>query len=145
MPAFLTVKPRSRLFHGHDWVYSSDILSSRGTAEPGDVVTLKDTKGNPLGSAIYNNKSQIVARRFSFRKQDLDAEFFQRRLERALEHRAAIGVDLKLCRVLWSESDGVPGVVIDRYGDHVALQTLTFAMDQRKDLIVQAIKEVLKP
>jgi 23S rRNA (cytosine1962-C5)-methyltransferase len=145
MASFLIIKPRSRIFHGHDWVYASDILSTRGKMEPGDVIGLKDTRGQPLGSAIYNNRSQIVARRFSFRKQDLDAEFFKRRIERALAHRATLPLDQNLMRVVWSESDGIPGVIIDRYGPHVVLQTLTCAMDQRKDLIVQAIKEVIKP
>lgn len=145
MASFLVVKPRSRIFHGHDWVYASDILSTRGKMEPGDVISLKDSRGQALGSAIYNNRSQIVARRFSFRKQDLDLEFFRRRIERALSHRAALALDQKLMRIVWSESDGVPGVVIDRYGPHVVLQTLTCAMDMRKDLIAQAVMEVLKP
>ncbi len=145
MASFLVVKPRSRIFHGHDWVYASDILSTRGAMAPGDVISLKDTRGQALGSAIYNNRSQIVARRFSFRKQDLDLEFFERRIERALSHRATLPVDQKLMRLVWSESDGVPGVIIDRYGSHVVLQTLTCAMDMRKDLIVQAIKSMLKP
>ena len=143
--ASLTVKPRSRIFHGHDWVYASDVLSSRGEPQPGDVVTLRDTRAKPIGSAIYNSKSQIVARRFSFRAQELDLEFFVRRIERAVSVREKLGVDLHLARLAWSESDGLPGVVIDRYGDHVVLQTLTLAMDMRKDLLVAAINQVLKP
>lgn len=145
MASILTIKPRARIFHGHDWVYASDVLLNRGDMKPGDIVTLKDTKGKSLGSAIYNNRSQIVARRFSFRKQELDKEFFQRRIERALAHRGTLQVDGKLCRLVWSESDGLPGVVIDRYGPHIVLQTLTLAMDQRKDLIVEAIRQVLNP
>ncbi len=145
MPAYLVVKPRCRIFHGHDWIYSSDILSSRGNPQSGDVVLLKDSRARLVGSAIYNSKSQITARRFSFRKQDLDVEFFQRRIERALAHRATLPIDQKVCRVVWSESDGVPGVIIDRYGDHVVLQTQTMAMDMRKELIVEAIRKVLNP
>jgi 23S rRNA (cytosine1962-C5)-methyltransferase len=139
------VKPRSRIFHGHEWVYASDLKEIVGDANPGDVVVIRDTKGHTLGSAIYNPKSQIVLRRFSYRKQDLDAEFFVRRVERAMKHREALPIDQKFCRILWSESDGVPGLIVDRYGDHLVLQTLTLAMAQREDLIVEALKQVLNP
>ena len=141
----LVVQPRCRIFHGHEWVYTSDVKEVVGKAEPGDVVNLRDTRGRALGSAIYNPKSQIVARRFSYRKQDLDADFFLRRIERALTHRATLPMDQKLCRLVWSESDGLPGLIVDRYGDHLVLQTLTLAMAQRQELIVGALKELLKP
>ncbi|MDA7897097.1 hypothetical protein N9B01_02175, partial [Akkermansiaceae bacterium] len=67
----LIIKPRSRIFHGHEWVYASEIQKTFGNPEPGDVVTLKDFKDRPLGVAIYNPQSQIVARRISRRKQKL--------------------------------------------------------------------------
>ena len=79
--AGLIIKPRSRIFHGHDWVYSSEIKKTFGSPEPGQVVSLKDYKDRPLGSAIYNPHSQIVARRFSRRKQKLDVDFFFKELK----------------------------------------------------------------
>lgn len=139
------VKPRSRIFHGHEWVYGSDIKEINGKVEPGDVVLMRDTKSHTLGSAIYNPKSQIVLRRFSYRKQDLDAEFFLRRIERALAHRKAMPLDQQFCRVVWSESDGLPGLIVDRYGEHLVIQTLTLAMAMRENLIVDALKELLNP
>jgi len=143
--ASLIVSPRSRLFHGHDWVYASDVKSTSGDPQPGEVVNLLDFKTKALGSAIYNPKSQIVARRFSFRKQDLDQEFFTRRIERAWEYREDLGIDTTICRVVWSESDGLPGLVVDRYGDHIVYQTLTLAFGQREELIVNALREIFKP
>lgn len=135
----LVVKPRARILHGHDWLFSGEVLKVFGRPNDGDVVSLKDGKDHLIGSAIYNSKSQIVARRFSRRKQDLDLDFFQRRLAQAIEYRARRGINLRLCRLVWSESDGLPGVIVDRYGDHLVLQTLTLAMEQRKDLIVRAL------
>ena len=137
--AGLVIKPRARILHGHDWVFSGEILKAFGSPVDGDVVSLKDGKDKLLGSAIYNSKSQIVARRFSRKRQDLDLDFFQRRIAQAVEYRARRGVDLRLCRLVWSESDGLPGVIVDRYGEHLVLQTLTLAMDQRKELIVEAL------
>ena len=142
--AGIVVKPRARILHGHDWVFSSEVLKVFGDPADGDVISIKDGKDHLIGSAIYNSKSQIVARRFSRRKQDLDLDFFKRRIAQAAEYRARRGVDPKLCRVVWSESDGLPGVIIDRYGEHFVLQTLTLAMDMRKELIAQAIIDLLE-
>ena len=138
--AGIVIKPRARILHGHDWVFSSEVLKVFGNPADGDVISLKDGKDHLIGSAIYNSKSQIVARRFSRRRQDLDLDFFQRRIAQASEYRDRRTVDTNLRRVVWSESDGLPGVIIDRYGDNLVLQTLTLAMDMRKDLIVEAIE-----
>lgn len=138
--AGLVIKPRARILHGHDWVFSGEVLKAFGNPVDGEVISLKDGRDHLIGSAIYNSKSQIVARRFSRRRQDLDLDFFQRRIAQAVEYRKRRGINLRLCRLVWSESDGLPGVIIDRYGDHLVLQTLTLAMDQRKALIVEALK-----
>ena len=116
--AGIVVKPRARILHGHDWVFSSEVLKVFGKPTDGDVISLKDGRDHLIGSAIYNSRSQIVARRFSRRKQDLDLDFFKRRLAQANEYRDRRDLDPKLRRVVWSESDGLPGVILDRYGDH---------------------------
>ena len=140
--AGIVVKPQARILHGHDWIFSSEVLKVFGNPADGDVISLKDGKDRLIGSAIYNSRSQIVARRFSRRRQDLDLEFFRRRIAQASEYRDRRKVDPKLRRVVWSESDGLPGVIIDRYGDHFVLQTLTRAMDTRKDSITAAMVDL---
>jgi 23S rRNA (cytosine1962-C5)-methyltransferase len=143
--AGLIIAPRARIFHSHEWVYATEVRKTFGDPQPGDVITLKDFQDRSLGSAIYNPLSQIVARRFSRRKQDLDAEFFVRRIGQSIEHRQRLGLDATLARLVWSESDGMPGLIIDRYGAHVVVQTLTLAMRMRLDLIVAALKELISP
>src|SRR6266853_351649 len=140
--AGIVVKPRARILHGHDWVFSSEVLKVFGNPADGDVISLKDVRDRLIGSAIYNSKSQIVARRFSRQRQDLDLDFFKRRIAQASEYRDRRNIDPKLRRVVWSESDGLPGVILDRYGDYFVLQTLTLAMDLRKDLVVKAIVDL---
>jgi 23S rRNA (cytosine1962-C5)-methyltransferase len=139
----IVVKPRARILHGHDWVFSSEALKTFGKPADGDVISLKDGKDHLIGSAIYNSKSQIVARRFSRRKQDLDLDFFKRRIAQAAEYRVRRGIDPNVCRVVWSESDGLPGVIIDRYDDFFVLQTLTLAMDMRRELIARAMVDTM--
>jgi 23S rRNA (cytosine1962-C5)-methyltransferase len=140
--AGIVVKPRARILHGHDWVFSSEVLKVFGQPVDGDVVSLKDGRDHLVGSAIYNSKSQIVARRFSRRKQDLDLDFFKRRIAQAAEYRERRKIDNRLCRVVWSESDGLPGVILDRFGECLVLQTLTLGMDMRKELITDAIVDL---
>ena len=143
--ASIIVRPRARVFHGHDWVHDNEVLKITGKPEDGAVVGLKDQRDRFLGSAIYNSRSKIPARRFSRQRQDLDADFFRRRITMASEYRDKLGLDPRARREVWSESDGLPGLILDRYGDCVVLQTLTLAMDQRQDLIADAIEEILKP
>ena len=143
--ANIIVRPRARVFHGHDWVHDNEVLKVTGKPEDGAVVGLKDQRDRFLGSAIYNSRSKIPARRFSRQRQDLDADFFQRRIGMASEYRDKLGLDPRARREVWSESDGLPGLILDRYGDCVVMQTLTLAMDQRKELIADAIEALFKP
>ncbi|WP_411825873.1 class I SAM-dependent rRNA methyltransferase [Luteolibacter sp. AS25] len=142
----LIISPRARIFHGHEWVYASEIKKAFGNPQPGDVITLKDFRDRPLGTGIYNPASQIVARRFSRRRQDLDLDFFTRRIQQSLNLRKETeGLDETLARIVWSESDGIPGLIVDRYGDHLCVQTTTLAMDMRKDIIRDALVAILNP
>jgi 23S rRNA (cytosine1962-C5)-methyltransferase len=143
--ASIIVRPRARVFHGHDWVHDNEVLKVTGKPEDGAVVGLKDQRDRFFGSAIYTRRSKIPARRFSRQRQDLEADFFRRRITMASEYRDKLGLDPRARREVWSESDGLPGLILDRYGDCAVLQTLTLAMDQRQDLIAEAIEEILKP
>src|SRR5438046_10439442 len=103
--AGIVVKPRARILHGHDWVFSSEVLKIFGEPADGEVISLKDGKDHLIGSAIYNSKSQIVARRFSRRKQELDLDFFKRRIAQAAEYRVRPDMDLTLCRLAGRRSE----------------------------------------
>lgn len=142
----LIIKPRSRIFHGHEWVFASEVQKTLGKPENGDLISLKDFRDRPLGTAIYNSNSLVVARRISRRKQQLDQEFFERRIQQAIDLRERTsGIDLKLCRLVFSDADGLPGVIVDRYADNIAIQLHTPAMHQRKDIIVAALLKLLSP
>lgn len=140
--AGLVVKPRARILHGHDWVYGSEVLKTFGAPEDGTVISIKDGRDRLLGTAIYNSRSQITARRISRRRESLDADFFGRRVARAIAWRERAGCNPALCRLVWSEADGLPGVVADRYSDVVVLQTQTLAMDLCRDTIAAVLAEI---
>ncbi|MBE6418009.1 MAG: class I SAM-dependent rRNA methyltransferase [Akkermansiaceae bacterium] len=143
--AGLIIAPKARVFHGHDWVYGTEVRTVFGNPAPGDVVALKDQRDHYLGSAMYNPHSQIVARRFSRRKQDLDRDFFARRISQSIMLRERLLPGETLVRIVWSESDGLPGLIVDRYGDVLVVQTLTLAMHQRLGLIKDILGDLLEP
>src|SRR5438067_5044164 len=108
----IVVKPRARILHGHDWVFSSEVLKVFGKPADGDVISLKDGRDRLIGSAIYNSKSQIVARRFSRRKQELDLAFFKPRTAQSAEYRTRRGVAPKRAGVGGGERTASRGLTM---------------------------------
>ena len=94
---------------------------------------------------MINPHSQIVARRFSRRKQELNGDFFSRRISQAVELRRRRLPEETLTRLVWSESDGLPGLIVDRYADYLVVQTLTIAMECRLPIILNVLEDLLSP
>jgi 23S rRNA (cytosine1962-C5)-methyltransferase len=134
---------RHRILTGHPWVFASEVGRIEGNAEEGGTVEIRSPKGDFLGSAIYNSHSQIVARRYSRERIALDASLLSRRLDAALAYR---GVSKTLVagagrRLVWSESDQLPGLIVDQYDDVIVLQTLTRALSRHEETIAELLVE----
>jgi 23S rRNA (cytosine1962-C5)-methyltransferase len=132
---------RHRILAGHPWVFASEVDRVEGRAEEGGTVEVLSPKGAFLGSAIYNSRSQIVARRYSEKSAPLDEHLLGRRLDQALSYRESLA---KTCpgmarRLVWSESDQLPGLIVDRYDDVLVVQTLTLAMSHREAVIFELL------
>ncbi|MEO0132759.1 MAG: class I SAM-dependent rRNA methyltransferase [candidate division WOR-3 bacterium] len=125
----------------HLWIFSNEILKTEGNPIAGDTVLVYE--GNKLiGSGIYNPHSLISVRLYSTEAEDLTVDFFIRKISEALRLRKAALPDEEDFRLVYGESDGMPGLVIDKYQNHFALQTYSIGVDLRKDLIVAALKEL---
>jgi 23S rRNA (cytosine1962-C5)-methyltransferase len=138
----------SRLASSHPWVYAGEIDSLRGDAKDGDTVDIRDTKGRFLGRGLFNSKSQITVRRFTLGHDELDEPFLRARLQSALALRLRslpqiIGQPAAAFRVVFSEADSLPGIILDRFPNALALQTLTLGMDVRKQTIAKLAAELL--
>jgi len=148
MPSVILKKGKDRRLHaGHCWVYAGEIDKITGDPKDGDAVDIRDSKDRFLGRGFLNTNSQITVRRFTMQKEEIDQQFFTHRVEVALEYRrehTSIG-DASVFRVVCSEADMLPGLVVDRYGDHFVLQALTLGIDQRKTQIVQVLRELFVP
>ncbi len=133
-----------RLAAGHVWVYASDV-DRPDNARPGDTVTVLDPRGLPLGTAHFSASSQIALRLFSTQVEPLDEAFFRTRLQAAIAHRRKAVQNSTACRLVFSEADRLPGLIVDLYDDTLVLQTLTQGMDRAQPLIVQLLEELLSP
>lgn len=137
----LKANARSRVLTGHPWVFGNEVEALAPEAHDGEVIELRDRTGRFLGSGIYNSKSQIVWRRLSRDRVALDATFIRAALEKAFARRGGVAADANR-RLVWSESDDLPGVVVDQFGDTLVVQIQTLAMDRRSDLIVETLSEL---
>jgi 23S rRNA (cytosine1962-C5)-methyltransferase len=144
----IKISPRgaSRLKAGHVWVYRSDVLSADGVA-PGSLVTVTDQRGKPLGTALYSSSSQIAIRMVS---NDPVADFpilLLQRIAAAIAYREQVVRDTDAYRIVFSEADFLPGLIVDRYNDILSVQILTQAMDAEpvRRALISELTDRLRP
>jgi len=134
------------LLRRHPWIFSGAIASVRGEPQPGDTVDLVSARGEFLAQAAYSPTSQIRARVWTWDKDEVvDAAFIRRRLERSIRSRDILNVDSTALRLVHAESDGLPGVIVDKYGDVIVLQCLSWGAERWSDVIADALMELCKP
>ena len=130
----------------HPWIFSGAIAHVENTSD-GDTIDIIDSMGRWLARGYYNARSQIAARVWTWNDEPVDRAFLRARLERAIATRDAL-IDraaTNAYRVVNAESDGLPGLIVDRYADFVVLQFLTLGIDKRKAETVELVEELLHP
>lgn len=143
----LILKPgrEKSLKRRHPWVFSGAVSEFAGTPEAGDTVEVYSAGGEFLAVAACNPRSQIVARVWDWKRREIDAGFLRGRIERALALRTHLLPASEAVRIAHAESDGMPGVVIDRYGEIVVLQLSSAGAMRWRDAIADAIEAVVRP
>lgn len=134
-----------RLLAGHPWLYEGSILRMTKEAGDGDAVQVKDHRQRLLGTGTFNSRSKIRVRMLSQDRVTLDGAFFTAKLRTALEHRKRWMPGASSYRLVSAEGDGLSGLIIDWYEGVAVIQTSSLGMDQRKDLVIQALESVAKP
>ncbi len=129
----------------HPWVFSGAIEKVAGDAQPGETVQVRDIAGNPLALAAFSPQSQIRARVWTFNhEEEVDAAFFRGRLTRALALRESLPAarHTNALRLVNGESDGLPGLVVDRYADVLVVQILSAGIERWRDPILDSLIEI---
>ena len=132
----------------HPWLFSGAIERIEGEADDGKVVDVVSASGEWLARGYLNRRSQITVRLLTWDAEErIDRRFWQRRLERAMAGRAALSADPETTayRLVHAESDGLPGLVVDRYGDWLVAQFLTLGIERQKEAIVELLMELVSP
>ncbi|AKU91841.1 class I SAM-dependent rRNA methyltransferase [Vulgatibacter incomptus] len=142
----ITKRGVDRLRAGHPWIYRSDLLGNPGDSiESGAAVEVADDKGRPQGTAFYSVQSQIALRMIARETVEPDRAFFRSKLASAIALRERLFPGATALRLVHGEADLLPGLVVDRYGDHLSIQTPIPATERRKELIADLLEELLKP
>lgn len=134
-------KAEGALRAGHPWVYAEELRAQRGELSNGCIVDVFSDKGAWLGAGFYSEHSKLAVRMLSTNANDrFDEGFFARRVRYALSYRRAVmGEDFDCCRLIFGEADGLPGLTVDRFGDILVAQVLSYGMDCVKDMIYRAL------
>jgi 23S rRNA (cytosine1962-C5)-methyltransferase len=142
IPVILKKKIGLRIEQGHPWIFGNEIAETEETIQPGDIVTVFNAEKKFIGKGFINPRSQIAIRLLTRKEnEEIDGAFIRRRIQAAWNYRKKIGYTLN-CRLVFGESDGLPALIIDKFGDYFVLQTLALGMDRWKPSIVSALEEI---
>jgi 23S rRNA (cytosine1962-C5)-methyltransferase len=135
-------KGANRIRQGHLWIYKSDVLDV--DAAGGSIVSVKDERGNFIGQALFSDTSQIALRFLTQSPEDIDRDWWRRRISEAAGRRH-IPTDTNAYRVIYSEGDLLPSIIVDRYADVLVLQTLSQGTEAIKSMLVEILAEQFQP
>jgi 23S rRNA (cytosine1962-C5)-methyltransferase len=142
-PVVVSRKGEARILQGHPWVFRTDVVRARDVPA-GAVVKVVGPQGRPLGFAFFSNRSEIRIRMVG-RGETLPEKYLRDRLQAAIEWRRSVAPGADACRLVHGEGDGLPSLVVDRYGDYLVLQTLSQGSEAAKDEVVRLLVELLAP
>jgi 23S rRNA (cytosine1962-C5)-methyltransferase len=134
-----------KLQHGYPWVQRGEISEVLGAPTPGALVRIVNFRNETLGIGTYNPQSRFPVRLLTTADEPIDRAFFERRLEHALRHRQRVVQDTNAMRLVFSEADGLPGLIVDQYADYLVVQVRTMGMERLRELWLPTLIEQLEP
>jgi 23S rRNA (cytosine1962-C5)-methyltransferase len=141
---FVAKGKESNVEYGHPWIYKSDIHHIDGDFDAGDVIEVYSSKNKFLGQGYINPKSQISVRMLTTGHENIDYAFLYDRIKTAWDYRLKVA-DPMSCRVVFSESDFLPGLIVDKFSDILVLQTSTLGIERYKEQIIDILNDIIKP
>jgi 23S rRNA (cytosine1962-C5)-methyltransferase len=134
-----------KLQHGYPWVQRGEISEVLGAPTHGALVRIVNFRNETLGIGTYNPQSRFPVRVLTTADEPIDRAFFEQRLERALRYRQRVVQDTNAMRLVFSESDGLPGLIVDQYADYLVVQVRTLGMERLRELWLPTLIEQLEP
>jgi 23S rRNA (cytosine1962-C5)-methyltransferase len=141
----LRKKIAPRIATGHPWVFANEVERVEGTPEPGSIVAVYYGDGKWAGTGYFNAQSQIMVRLLSReRTEEINDAFFLKKLESCWRYKQQLGYT-ENCRLVFGEADGIPQLIIDKFGDYFVIQTLALGIDRWKGALVKALETLFQP
>lgn len=133
-----------RILRGHPWIYANEVQKVVGHDVQGSIARVEDSVGNFVGLGYINHASKILVRMLTLEEEDINRDFFYKRIKRANDNRLQLGY-LDNYRAVFAESDLLPALIVDKYGDYLSVQFLSLGMEVRKQQIVDILVEIFQP
>lgn len=141
----LKKKLEKRFLHGHDWVFSNELEPGFKSIPAGSIVEIYDSQGRYAATGFINPNSLITFRVLSRKQVPIDADFFKKRLRSSIDLRKSLIKTSNSYRLIYAESDGLPGLLVDQYNDVLSVQINSAGMETHKALLIELLDELLRP
>ena len=136
---------KGKLKPGHPWIFKGQTLKTPPGIRPGDIVTIVNGEGKFVGRGYYNPASEITIRLLTFKDEPIDGTFLQKRIEDAVTKRNFLSEFTNAKRLIFSEADGLPGLIVDQYNDTIVFQISTLGMERMKEGLLQVLADIVNP
>jgi 23S rRNA (cytosine1962-C5)-methyltransferase len=137
-------KIAQRIANGHPWIFANEIEKTEGIVEPGGIADVFFHDGKFVGRGYVNPQSQIMVRLLTRKKEEINEQFFYKRISEAWEYRKKIGYT-ENCRLIFGEADEMPALIIDKFNDYFVIQTMALGIEVWKPAIVKALQQIFSP
>ncbi len=134
-----------RIRHGHLWIFSNELLPLQNRPDPGEIVSVYNAENKYIGTGFYHPNSLIAVRLLTRKPAVIDRAFFENRLKQAIGYRNNLRTETNAIRLVYAESDGLPGLVVDQYGDGIVLQILSAGMEKHRNTVIEILSDLLAP
>jgi len=144
--ARVILAPHARALKRHPWIFKNEVLKIEGSPEDGGMVDVISSRGYFVGRGYFNSSSKIVVRILTRKREEISRSFFHSKIKSALTYRLNYRWnDSNAFRVVYSESDGIPGLIVDKFGEYLIVQFNTLGIEKLKSVIVDVLRELLDP
>ena len=144
LKVFLNKNEEKRLLRGHPWVFNNEVNRFEGEIKAGCICDVYSYDSRFIGRGFFNSNSKIMVRLLSKKQIEIDEAFFRDLIEKAWKYRQSLKVEGS-CRVIFSEADNLPGLIVDKYGDYLSIQILSLGIELRKEMIIKLLIEIIQP
>ena len=132
---FLNKNEEKRILEGHPWIFNNEVYSFEGDIVSGEICEVYSYDKRFIGKGFFNSSSKIIVRILTRKNEEIDEEFFRNKISKAWEYRKNLGL-VNNCRVIFSEADFIPGLIVDKYGDYLSIQILSLGIIHQNNIKV---------